>query len=139
MFHHWPASFPAAKAIQLRAFLFALQTSSSCTLHQTTPSNDLLNALSTLSNPPTMQQPLILLPNTPLKSNIWVGNSGVLLRFLSAYAALQSTAYTIDGDDSIRKRPMTPLLDALRSLGAQITFLKQPGFLLLYEFVPDPF
>lgn len=52
-------------------------------------------------------------------SFIDVANSGTTLRIFSALASLASHAITFDGDASIRKRPMTPLLDALRSLGVK--------------------
>ena len=46
-----------------------------------------------------------------------VANSGTTLRIFSAMAALASHPITFDGDSSIRKRPMTPLLNALKNLG----------------------
>jgi 3-phosphoshikimate 1-carboxyvinyltransferase len=49
-----------------------------------------------------------------------VGNSGTTLRILTALAALASHPVTFDGDDSIRKRPMDPLLSALKELGAKV-------------------
>lgn len=48
------------------------------------------------------------------------GNSGTTLRILTALAALASHPVTFDGDDSIRKRPMAPLLSALKELGAKV-------------------
>jgi len=50
-------------------------------------------------------------------SFIDVANSGTSLRIFSALAALSSHPITFDGDSSIRKRPMTPLLNALKDLG----------------------
>jgi 3-phosphoshikimate 1-carboxyvinyltransferase len=49
-----------------------------------------------------------------------VANSGTTLRIFSALAALNDHDITFDGDKSIRKRPMTPLLSALRNLGVRI-------------------
>lgn len=49
-----------------------------------------------------------------------VANSGTTLRIFSALAALHDNDITFDGDKSIRKRPMTPLLSALRNLGVRI-------------------
>ena len=47
-----------------------------------------------------------------------VGNSGTTLRFFTAISALAPKGYAIlTGDESIRRRPMKPLLEALRSLG----------------------
>ena len=56
---------------------------------------------------------------SPVASFVDVANSGTTLRIFSALAALSSHAITFDGDSSIRKRPMTPLLDALRNLGVK--------------------
>ena len=50
-----------------------------------------------------------------------VGNSGTSLRILTALCALGDRPVTFDGDASIRKRPMTPLLSALEKLGATVT------------------
>ena len=47
-----------------------------------------------------------------------VGNSGIVLRFCAAIASLSSSPFTFDGDTSLRRRPMQPLLQALEQLGA---------------------
>jgi 3-phosphoshikimate 1-carboxyvinyltransferase len=49
-----------------------------------------------------------------------VGNAGTVLRFLPAVAALTSAAVRFDGDEPIRRRPVAPILAALRELGARI-------------------
>lgn len=50
---------------------------------------------------------------------IQAGNSGIVLRFLAAIAALSSHYTVITGDESIRhKRPVKALLDGLQQLGA---------------------
>ena len=47
-----------------------------------------------------------------------VENSGTTMRFVTAISSLLSNGYVvITGDDSIRKRPMRPLLSALKQLG----------------------
>ena len=48
-----------------------------------------------------------------------MGNSGTGTRLFTALAALGDSPVFFDGDDSLRTRPMAPLLDALRSLGAK--------------------
>lgn len=48
-----------------------------------------------------------------------VGNSGTTIRILTAVASLLDSPVTITGDESIRKRPMGPLLDALVPLGVE--------------------
>jgi 3-phosphoshikimate 1-carboxyvinyltransferase len=48
------------------------------------------------------------------------GNAGTVARFTPAMAALTNGAVRFDGDPAMRQRPLTPLLDALRGLGAVI-------------------
>lgn len=49
-----------------------------------------------------------------------VGNSGTTARFLVAAAALGRGVYHFDGVARMRERPVRPLLEALRALGAEI-------------------
>jgi len=55
----------------------------------------------------------LLAPAAPLM----LGNAGTATRFLTAAAALVEGRVVIDGDEAMRKRPIGPLVDALRSLG----------------------
>ena len=56
----------------------------------------------------------------PLKNLIDVGNSGTTARFLLSLASLSPEPITIKGDESTSRRPMRPLLDALKGLGANV-------------------
>jgi 3-phosphoshikimate 1-carboxyvinyltransferase len=49
-----------------------------------------------------------------------MGNSGTGLNLFCSAAALGSRARRFDGDDSLRARPVKPLLDALEQLGARV-------------------
>ena len=50
-----------------------------------------------------------------------VGNAGTLLRLLPGWLAGQrGGVWTLDGDDSIRKRPIDRIADPLRKMGATI-------------------
>lgn len=52
------------------------------------------------------------------------GNSGIVLRFIAALAALSDKALTLAGDESVqRNRPVMPLVSALRQLGADCELL----------------
>jgi len=48
-------------------------------------------------------------------------NSGTTIRISAAIASLSDSKTTLTGDSSLRKRPMQPLLDALKDLGANCT------------------
>jgi 3-phosphoshikimate 1-carboxyvinyltransferase len=49
-----------------------------------------------------------------------LGNAGTVMRFVPGLAALTSATVTFDGDARIRLRPIGPILEALRQLGADI-------------------
>lgn len=46
-------------------------------------------------------------------------NSGTTIRIAIAIAALSGGNTTLNGDDSLRKRPMQPILDALETMGVE--------------------
>ena len=48
------------------------------------------------------------------------GLAGTTSRFVTAVAALAGAPVTIDGAPPLRRRPMGPLHDALRALGADV-------------------
>ncbi|HWW67542.1 MAG TPA: 3-phosphoshikimate 1-carboxyvinyltransferase [Solirubrobacterales bacterium] len=54
-------------------------------------------------------------------ASVDAGNAGTLLRLLPGWLAGQETgAWTLDGDDSIRRRPVDRIVEPLRSMGAQL-------------------
>ena len=57
----------------------------------------------------------LLAPDAPL----FLGNAGTATRFLTAAAALVNGQVVLDGDAHMRKRPIAPLLAALRQLGVR--------------------
>ncbi|MEQ1901511.1 MAG: 3-phosphoshikimate 1-carboxyvinyltransferase [Devosia sp.] len=48
---------------------------------------------------------------------LMLGNAGTATRFLTAAVALVEGVVVVDGDEAMRKRPIGPLVDALRMLG----------------------
>ncbi|HWC33685.1 MAG TPA: 3-phosphoshikimate 1-carboxyvinyltransferase [Mycobacteriales bacterium] len=57
---------------------------------------------------------------TRTSAAIDVGNAGTVLRFVPPVAALTHAAITFDGDEAVRRRPVAPLLSALRALGVEV-------------------
>lgn len=58
-----------------------------------------------------------------------VHGSGTAMRFLTAYFAIQdSTEHILTGTARMLERPIGQLVDALRSLGADISYLGKEGF-----------
>ena len=65
-------------------------------------------------------------------AKLFAGNAGTVARFLTALcAAAPRGVYRIDSAPAMRKRPMKGLLDALRTLGAEIRCPGEEGFLPL--------
>ena len=51
-----------------------------------------------------------------------VGNAGTLMRLLPGWLASQDgRTFTLDGDDSIRRRPVDRIMEPLREMGAELT------------------
>jgi 3-phosphoshikimate 1-carboxyvinyltransferase len=60
--------------------------------------------------------------------NIDIGAAGTAMRFLTAYLSGQKGSYTITGTERMKNRPIKILVDALRSVGAQIEYVEKEGF-----------
>lgn len=56
----------------------------------------------------------------PPAEPLFLGNAGTATRFLTAALALGHGRYVVDGDEHMRKRPIKPLVEALKSLGVTI-------------------
>ncbi|MFA5880459.1 MAG: 3-phosphoshikimate 1-carboxyvinyltransferase, partial [Candidatus Margulisiibacteriota bacterium] len=56
-----------------------------------------------------------------------VGNSGTLIRIITGILAAQNFSCLLDGDDSIRTRPMKRVIEPLSLRGAKIKGQKLPG------------
>ncbi len=58
-----------------------------------------------------------------------IHHAGTAMRFLTSYYAILDGKKTIlTGSDRMKNRPIKPLVDALQSLGADITYLEKEGF-----------
>ena len=64
-------------------------------------------------------------PHPPVE--IFCGNAGTMLRFLIAALAALPGRWLLDGVARLRERPVGPLVDALRRLGAEVRYLGAPG------------
>lgn len=61
-------------------------------------------------------------------SHVDVGAAGTSMRFMTAYLATRPGLHTITGSERMQKRPIGLLVEALRSLGAKIDYVKEEGF-----------
>jgi 3-phosphoshikimate 1-carboxyvinyltransferase len=54
-------------------------------------------------------------------ADLFVGNAGTAMRFLTAALTVGEGRYVVDGDERMRQRPIGDLVDGLRQLGADVS------------------
>lgn len=120
---------PGSKSLTNRALILAALSKGQSTLHHVLLSDDtkvmiaalgLMGVEISFSSPTTIEVSstgALKAPNQP----IFLGNAGTATRFLTAISCLIDGSVTIDGDDYMRARPIMPLVDALTSLGVEVT------------------
>lgn len=57
-----------------------------------------------------------------------VNHAGTAMRFLTAYYAVGNREVILTGSKRMKERPVGPLVDALRELGAGITYMENEGY-----------
>ncbi|MBP9717823.1 3-phosphoshikimate 1-carboxyvinyltransferase [Candidatus Gracilibacteria bacterium] len=129
---------PGSKSMTNRALLIAAATPGKTIIHNGLESDDtkvMQKALKELGvkiikkkNTLTVVSPQ---QYNQTKNALFCGNSGTTVRFLTALLASQKNEYVIDGDARMRERPIGDLVDALRNLGATITYQKKEGYVPL--------
>jgi 3-phosphoshikimate 1-carboxyvinyltransferase len=62
------------------------------------------------------------------KANLFCGNSGTTIRFLTALCALGRGEFNLDGIPRMRQRPIGQLVDLIRNLGGRVSYLMEEGF-----------
>lgn len=130
---------PGSKSITNRALLLAALTDGECILKGALFSDDsryFLKALKSLGfeveeNEDTKVVRVVgcggAIPNQT--GTIYVGSAGTAARFLTAMLGLSSGEYTIDASEQMKKRPMKPLFDVLKDMGAIIEFIEEENAL----------
>ncbi len=129
---HPPAAkihVPGSKSITNRALVLAALAGSGCTLYGVLHSEDtqvMVTALEALGFPVRTDWPGATIHFDPTPGNtvipareadLFVGNSGTSMRFLTALVSLGHGRYRLDGVPRMRQRPIEDLLAALRQLG----------------------
>jgi 3-phosphoshikimate 1-carboxyvinyltransferase len=57
-----------------------------------------------------------------------VGPAGTAMRFLTAYLSLRGKPITVSGSDRMKQRPIGTLVNALKTLGANLSYQENDGF-----------
>ncbi len=118
---------PPSKSYSHRAIIAASMSDGECVVENVSKSDDVLATISACKKFGTSiveeGDKLIIdglsTPKTP-EDVVNVQNSGTTLRIMTGISCLVQDGYVIlTGDESIRRRPMQPLLDALNMLGGE--------------------
>ncbi len=128
---------PSSKSQSLRAILFASLAEGSSTIDNLLDSTDvesMLKACELLGARITRNGSRVIIEGTggviyPPDDVINAGNSGIVLRFVSAIVSLGTFPIILTGDHSIRhQRSMQPSLEALTKLGVSALSTRGNGF-----------
>jgi 3-phosphoshikimate 1-carboxyvinyltransferase len=122
---------PADKSISHRAALFGVMSDEPVTVHNDLYAEDTLStlqALRVLGAGVDMRDGELVIRGVGLRGaleatggRLDVGNSGTLLRLLPGWLAGQpGGVWTLDGDESIRRRPVDRVVDPLTKMGAKL-------------------
>lgn len=69
-----------------------------------------------------------LMADTSTLPTVNIGPAGTAMRFLTAYFAVTGTEVILTGTERMKQRPIGILVDALKSLGAEIEYVENEGF-----------
>ncbi len=62
------------------------------------------------------------------RQTVNVGHAGTAMRFLTAYLSTLPQQFTLTGSSRMQERPIAILVDALKTLGADISYAKNEGY-----------
>lgn len=128
---------PGSKSISNRTLLLAALASGTTEIHDLLESDDtarMLDALKLLGvEVVALAERTYRVVGVPdgfpnKDADLFLGNAGTAFRPLTAALALAGGRYTLHGVPRMHERPIGDLVDGLRQLGADITYLGNPGF-----------
>lgn len=106
-------TLPSSKSICNRALI----------MHALSGASDSIKNLSDCDDTRVMLQALQNMPEV-----IDIQAAGTAMRFLTAFLSVTKGEHILTGTERMKQRPIRILVDALRMLGADITYLEQEGF-----------
>lgn len=116
---------PPSKSYTHRAFIMAALSGDRCVISNPLLSLDTkatLAALNSMGVRTEIAENAVIIDGSEFRSPddvIDVANSGTTMRLMCGIASLFPSETVITGDDSIKKRPMGPLIDALTNCGVK--------------------
>lgn len=126
---------PGSKSYTNRALLIAGLTDGECRLEKPLVSDDtkyMILALKAFGIPVQEEKEAFIISgkggklSTPDK-DIFIGNAGTTMRFLTTFSALAPGKTRLDGDERMRERPLADLLNCLTQMGVQAVSANDNG------------
>ncbi len=112
-------ALPASKSICNRALVIRSLSGNSFDVKNVSAAEDSQNLLKNLE---------LLQENNSKSQIIDVGPAGTNMRFLSSFLAAGQGEYILQGSARMHQRPIDALVDVLKSLGANISYLHKEGY-----------
>ena len=118
---------PPSKSCTHRAIIISSLTLGECIIHNPLNSLDIkstIEAVKQFGAKVEVEKNKIIVFTEKLKApkkTIDVGNSGTTLRFMTGVASMFNSTVELTGDDSIKKRPMGALIEALSRCNVECT------------------
>lgn len=106
-------NLPASKSISNRALIIQALCKESFKIHNLSDAEDTQLMIQALNQS---------------KKDIDIHHAGTCMRFLTAYYAATKQNKVITGSNRMKQRPIKVLVDALKSLGAKINYIKNEGY-----------
>lgn len=124
---------PGSKSISNRALLLAALCKNPVTLKNlliADDTNHMINSLRQLGVSLELSGTTCVVSNMihHKNTNLHIGNAGTAMRSLTAVLSALNIPTTLLGEDRMYERPIKELVDGLSSLGADIKYLKTPGY-----------
>lgn len=106
-------ALPASKSLSNRGLILQALSQHSFAIHNLSEAEDTVLLQSILEQDP----------------EVWnCGNAGTAFRFLTAYAAMKPGKRQLTGSQRMQERPIGPLVNALRQIGARISYTQEEGY-----------
>lgn len=129
-------SIPGSKSYTQRALMVACLATGKTYLHNALLSEDteyLIEALRSLGSEIVVRDEDMVISGTggAIRNpgrEIYLGDNGTAMRFLTSLVSLGKGVFTLTGSPRLCARPIKPLLDALRELGADAQSANEGGY-----------
>jgi len=127
---------PPSKSYSVRALLLAAMAEGTTTVTNCLDSDDTRYAFEALRSigfeaGGSFAKGLTIGPRVSMSANevnLFIGNAGTAMRFLTGWLAFTPGRFLIDGEERMRSRPIGDLVEVLLQLGAEVEYVEREGY-----------